>query len=303
MRIGSSPDRLASDGDIETCYRLLLGREPDPEGFAAWRELVRKNRITVRQLFRSFTDSPEYSGRGVKTSIQYGRPFLMPAFESIYPEDGRYEPHVYGPLMEQLRPGVTFLDIGANIGLFSVLGALKGARVIAVEPQPINTRLILANARANQVSVELHPVAASDRHGYALMPVNEATSNARIAAGIDPLEAHVVPLAPLDTLINEPVDLLKIDVEGFEHKALMGGRQLLERCKPVIVTEYSPELQKAGGSTGKAYLDFLLGFGYSVSVLRSDRSREKVGGTVEVDRCWYEARKAGLTHIDLLLTP
>ena len=81
--------------------------------------------------------------------------------------------------MKRVGPGVTFLDVGANIGGFSVHAAKRGARVIAIEPQHQNTQFLLENATRHGVSIELHPLGASSEAGYATLQLS-ATTNAGI---------------------------------------------------------------------------------------------------------------------------
>ncbi|MFZ0042496.1 MAG: FkbM family methyltransferase [Solirubrobacteraceae bacterium] len=147
-----------------------------------------------------------------------------------------------------VSPGDTVLDVGANIGLFTDhLARVVGpqGRVIAFEPHPAYARDLsrIADARKN---VTLITAAVSDTPGSARLSVPEMTSGPnRTMGSLQPRpeasqgEVVDVPTTTLDeaTASASGVRLLKIDVEGHEHEALLGGRGLLGRERPVVMLE------------------------------------------------------------------
>lgn len=280
---------------IVAAYRMLLGREPDEEGMRTHLDA----RLAPEPLARSLMISPEYRARqtALKAVSLYGLEFVIPESELMY-ADG-YERHVFGELMKRMLPGVTFLDVGANIGLFAVHAAKRGATVIAVEPKPGNTRLLLENARRNGVAIELHPLGASSEAGYAALELSE-NSNAGIRQPkVTSVGEEIIATQRIDTIVgNRTIDVVKIDIEGHEYKAMLGAQLLLSRCRPVLFTEYSSEFQRLGsGVDGRTYLNLLLGYGYRVSVLRQN-SPEAIE-PADIDSEWKKAE----THIDLLFEP
>jgi FkbM family methyltransferase len=208
--------------------------------------------------------------------------------------DAVYEPHVFRALMDRMKPGACFLDIGANIGVFSVHAAKAGARVIAIEALGSNAKLLLENARRNSADVELHPLAASDRHGYVGLVLGESLN----AAVGDAAATEVVAAAPVDALIGDRhIDVIKIDVEGHEYRAMLGAFRLLGRCRPVVFTEYSPVMQhRSSGVEGSEYLELFLSLGYRLWLLGDSPSLIK---PEQADDIW---RSTGASHIDLMLT-
>jgi FkbM family methyltransferase len=151
----------------------------------------------------------------------------------------------YALLDSVLRPGDWALDIGANVGHYTMrMAELVGhsGRVIALEPVPDTFALLAANARLfAHANVSLLNVAASDRMavvGIDLPRFSDGLANyyqARLTA--EPADLEVLAL-PVDALAPPAaVRLVKIDVEGHELPVLQGMRGLLERDHPVLIVE------------------------------------------------------------------
>lgn len=226
----------------------------------------------------------------------------MRAGDTMYRHEPNYEHYVFNHVMERITKGVTFLDIGANIGVFAIHAARRGARAIAIEARPSACALLLENARRLGADVELHPLAVSDHHGYAVLDIAADSENAAIRRhSPDSLADPIVAVGLVDELIGErQIDILKIDVEGMEYRALKGAERMLERSRPVITTEYHPEVELAGsGVTGAEYLAFLLGLGYGIWILERAGEKRRVTGNVAGE---INARCAELGyHVDLWL--
>lgn len=135
-------------------------------------------------------------------------------------------------MIRALEPGDTFLDVGANVGFFSILaGALVGPRgsVIAVEPNPANVTSIRENAQLNATPLRVLQVAAASAPGRAkFRQVAEDDSNGVLLRDADPASlAFEVELARLDDVVGTVPKMMKIDVEGAESLALAGASGLL----------------------------------------------------------------------------
>jgi FkbM family methyltransferase len=151
----------------------------------------------------------------------------------------------YALLDSFLRPGDWAVDIGANVGHYTMrMAELVGrsGRVIALEPVPDTFALLAANARLfAHANVSLLNVAASDRMaavGIELPQFSDGLTNyyqARLTG--DPAGLTVLTV-PIDALaLPATVRLVKIDVEGHELPVLQGMRGLLERDHPVLIVE------------------------------------------------------------------
>jgi FkbM family methyltransferase len=147
-------------------------------------------------------------------------------------------------------PGSVFVDVGANFGYFTCLLAAKlgrtpGSRVIAIEPNPGLVQLLRTNIGINWSSapVRIEPVAVAETPGEMVLSIpDDRAANgtlASIPAEGRSLRTHSVPVARLDDLLrDEPrIDLIKIDVEGFEPAVLRGAAETLARPGLRLVLE------------------------------------------------------------------
>jgi FkbM family methyltransferase len=157
-------------------------------------------------------------------------------------EYGLWEPAETAFLERTVRPGDTVLDVGANIGYFSVLGStLVGpqGRVIAVEPEPRNLLLLKANLWRNQcANAVVLPLAAGREFGYVPLTFNEENRGDHQVGWIDRADLHV-PSARLDDLLaGQRLDLVKVDTQGVDHEVVAGLAGLFEVSSPTILCEF-----------------------------------------------------------------
>lgn len=189
--------------------------------------------------------------------------------------DGFWEPHVEHVLRRVLAPGSVFVDIGANVGWHSMLAAsIVGAtgRVVAIEPNPDNARLIAHSIAHNELTnVSLVPLALGDSIGYAAFR-SAIGSNGGFVDGdeADPIAPGVtiVPTIRLDDLGIERIDVIKIDVEGAEPIVFRGAGVAIERDHPAIIFEFSCEMTgRVGGANPRDHLKMFEAYGYRLSLI------------------------------------
>jgi len=162
-------------------------------------------------------------------------------------------------------------DIGANVGLFSVRASrLVGEHgvVIAVEPDPVNFRLLRENVALNAcTNVRLVKAALGDKNTRVSLNVyrsrvfNSFLAQSKKAEGV-----VTVDMRTMDTLSEEiglrRLDLLKLDTEGYELPVLKGATRVIEKFSPFIVGESHPYLSDSGAQIAR----FLSSLGYRTSV-------------------------------------
>lgn len=187
--------------------------------------------------------------------------------------DGTYEPRMQEVLTRFLRPGMTFYDVGANAGYFTLFGAhLVGdqGRIVAIEGHPKTAhqlrRQIAANGGGN---VTLIPKAVSDKVGTAEFADDTIAVMASLAPENTDRRTVHVETTTLDTIAGEtaPPDMLKIDIEGAEIAALNGARNTIAKHRPILLVEvHSPEI-------AAEYEKLMNEFGYSSSTLDATGDR------------------------------
>ncbi len=170
-----------------------------------------------------------------------------------------YEPEMGETLRRYLRPGGTFVDIGANEGFFTVQAAKivgPAGRVLAVEPQGRLQEVIRKNLELNGLkNVTLVRSAVSDRPGEAELHISPSTNTG--STGLSQSTRYRVPheAVPVNTLEAileragiQVVDLMKMDIEGFEYEAITGAEKLFrDKRVKALALETHPELMRARG--------------------------------------------------------
>ncbi len=153
-----------------------------------------------------------------------------------------------------VTPGCVVLDVGANVGLYTLLAAKRGARVFAIEADPMNAAMLRHHLKLNRLEdrVTVFEMAATETEEtvslYRSLP-NMGESN--IIEKGDSVGS--VPGKPIDSLNLPSVDICKMDIEGAELMALHGMRRTLQRSPQLkLFVEYAEAFR---GS--KALLEYL----------------------------------------------
>jgi FkbM family methyltransferase len=135
-------------------------------------------------------------------------------------------------VMHFLRPGELFVDVGANVGAFTVLAAgVAGAEVRAFEPNPGTFEMLERNIRLNGLQERVNPVraAAGQSEGTIQLTTDLGTEN-HVTTGAPAKNSATVKMIALDKELSEAApDLLKVDTEGFETEVFSGATNLLRR--------------------------------------------------------------------------
>ncbi|MBW3534383.1 MAG: FkbM family methyltransferase [Gemmatimonadetes bacterium] len=166
----------------------------------------------------------------------------------------RWEPLTTRALLRHLPRGGRFVDVGGHIGHFAAFAARRvgvSGRVHVVEPAPDNVRLLEAMVTLNGFSqISIHAVAAGRASGMrALQMMDHGDSHGFYPHPLATRTASLnVPVHRLDELVEPPVDVIKVDVEGAELDVLEGATGLLAADPPpVLVVEWNPASQESAG--------------------------------------------------------
>lgn len=214
---------------------------------------------------------------------------------------GAHEPHISRYVIQHIRlaPGDIAIDVGANLGWYTVLLSRlsePGARIFAFEPDPETYRLLCENLRANSAcGVTALNLALGETPGTAMLHRYKTSNNGRhtLSAGSDGGGGQCeVSVQTLDSFCASRglgatrVRLLKIDVEGFEYYVVRGATSLLQRCDCIL-------LEFNRGETANKLLQLLAQIGLTARVF--------VDGNPE-PMTFSEILQSPV-QLDLLLTP
>jgi FkbM family methyltransferase len=183
---------------------------------------------------------------------------------------GIYERDLQALLVRTLRPGQVVWDIGANVGFFTLLSALRvgpHGQVVAVEPQPRNLELLRRHLALNAIAnVTVIDSAVADAPGTASFDTAGSPSMGHLAAG----GTTTVTVTTIDELVASGMpapQVIKMDIEGAESRALIGAARTLAQHRPLLL------LSTHGYAQHEACLQALEAAGYRVT-LRRDGSAD-----------------------------
>lgn len=193
---------------------------------------------------------------------------------------GNFERMEISFLKKYLRKGDIFVDVGANIGLFSLVAAKilrETGAVFAFEPYKLTYHRLCENVKLNKFrNVYCHPIAISNKIGKEELMIagngydawNSFTEP--IAGNI--IKKEVVQTTTLDTFTQEndiqnKISIIKIDVEGWEKFVLLGGKNTLSNHNaPVLIVEFADKALYNAGTSAKELYNSLEKLGFKLYV-------------------------------------
>ena len=238
----------------------------------------------VRRFYRSAFRATVPVGEVIEIETHGARMFLDPhdggvGYQLVI---GRgYESATTELFERELAPGMIVVDLGANVGYYSLLAAARvgpEGQVFAFEPAPENIALLERSIAANGFDrLTLVPKACSDFNGPVQLHLSKAGKGLHtIGTPGDGWEAIEVECVRLDDYFAgaEPeIDLMKIDIEGAEMRALDGMSSILEGSRKLrILTEVNPTALSANGTDAEAYIRRLMSHGFEISAVVDEAS-------------------------------
>ena len=176
----------------------------------------------------------------IRTSLGDFRFFTRRATDDVYSCLPSREMDVEETIKNLLRKGDTFVDVGANVGYYSVLaGRAVGpsGRVIAVEPIPETAAVLRRNLHLNDVTGVVRQEACWSVHTTVSLTAPPGAYGLASSVRMFNTPALSAPAAPLDDICQDlsTIRLIKIDVEGAEREVLLGAREVLTKTENLVV--------------------------------------------------------------------
>jgi FkbM family methyltransferase len=282
--LASLPAIAATSYEVLEATRMLAEVPAHRREFAAVTAAIQAAvsdlNVTVQNIDRRVIPPVIPAGETVVTQVD-GFSLGVPAREwrlsTYYHTRGPLEPGVYALFQKLIQPGMTVADVGANVGLYTLLAArlLQGqGRVFSFEPTPAIFHLLRENVRLNGFSergVVLYDLAVSDREGEAVLYTDrlDSTHNSLFPESSQTEEIRV-RTARLDDILGPDItlDFVKIDAEGSEPLVLHGMGRLIRNNPPMnIIMEFAPgHLDRAGRSPGDV-IDEIMSAGFAIQVI------------------------------------
>lgn len=220
--------------------------------------------------------------RDIEVNSKNGRllvfsPRNNPIGRALY-DTGVWEPEVTDTIESATRPGMIALDVGADIGYYSLqMSKLVGSegQVVAFEPIPKARKRLLHNLAINGcTNVTVSEFALGNREGVVYLedPFSKSRLNlSKTEGGEGDIKVSLKRFDDLVKDLNLPsVDIIKMDIEGAEHEALRGMEESLRRFRPVLVVEVHNHYLPLFSSSAEALLKWLADLGYEVSFIESN---------------------------------
>lgn len=190
---------------------------------------------------------------------------------------GCYEPNEFAFLGDVLAPGMTFLDAGANEGLYTLFAARRvgaGGTVWAFEPSPREFTRLRHNVQLNRLdNVRLFRLALGRQNAALDLKIADDEHSGQSTLGdfahqVTRVGVEEVPVRRLDDLVRAEglrrVDVVKMDVEGAELAVLEAADRVLRRHRPVLLLEVNEKALQHQGASGAALERFLRGHDYAL---------------------------------------
>ncbi len=168
----------------------------------------------------------------------------------------KYEEHIVDEIINALKPGNRAVDIGANIGHHTmVMSKCVGEKgeVYAFEPIPGIRDQLNESIKINDFkNIKVFPYALGDENKTENLSIasNNIGSSSIIPAHVDSNTRKItIEVKRLDDIIDNKIDFIKIDVEGYEYFTLMGSIETIKKYSPAILIEFSPLYYQANNES------------------------------------------------------
>ncbi len=174
----------------------------------------------------------------------------------------KYEPYETQLILRQLKKDGVVVDVGANIGYYTILMADKVKKIYAFEPDKISFEILKKNIAANKLKnvTAINAAVGSKEEIKNLYKSKENLGDHKLykTQKQEFLQKEAVEVIKLDNYLkDEKIEMIKIDTQGWEPEVIEGAKNIIKKDSPVIFLEYSPSSYKLAGLDGKKMINNL----------------------------------------------
>lgn len=206
----------------------------------------------------------------------------------------------FNAIIDLVKEEDVIIDIGANIGMVSLLCAQRAGtngKVFSFEPDLYNRKKFLRNLSLNKnLNIDIIPKAVGEKKGKVEMKVLSENNRGRNHV-VTSLEKNAIDLITLDEFVFskslKKIDLIKIDVEGYEMDVLAGAHKTLITYFPVLVIEVDEEHLVKYGTSAAKLTNYLENIGYNLSEAVTNK---KVTSKDDFKDCHFDLVATKLKH-------
>lgn len=230
--------------------------------------ILREDRVLVQVL----VCIKELAGHDLLLSCVSGSLLLVPNDFAIGPmmRKGSYDPFMMGCFVSNIQKNNVVVDVGANIGQYTTASCKtqQPSKVIAIEPHPGNLMFLKKNLQLNRCrNTEVYSVAASDTYGKRnLFSSSVNAGDHRLWNDNDENRTKfAVELNSIDSLVEPPINLMKIDTQGSETEVIKGAKNVIQNSPDLkMIVEFWPYGLEKNNSSGKELADLLFSHDFTV---------------------------------------
>lgn len=284
---------------IRLAYKLILGRNAESDNAVK----AHLGIATMAQLRSHMMNSAEFKGLMLQSQFSSSSKWvavdvlgcftqwidLHDSFVSQGCLNNNWEPSETNYFISKLQTGGVVVDIGANIGWFSLVAAKhigKSGIVHAFEPRPETAKMLKRTIANNALEniINLSEFALSDASGLLDLVWSKGTDNpggsfvAGKGTNLKEFESAKIKACRFDDVLPDVApDIIKIDVEGAEARVMKGMQNALKRKHPPILSELFPtQLLAVSGVTAAQYIDQMKFYGYNCFLLENGLPTKKL---------------------------
>jgi FkbM family methyltransferase len=294
---------------IKITYKKLLFREPDTEGYSHFLNLLKTKQIDENQFIDMIKNSDEYRRKLKADNFNKQENYIFTGtydlkyhihpnsiLDFLVTQNGICDSLMINQIKEFISPSDTVFDIGANAGLLSLPIAkhiVPNGTVYSFEPDPELYVQLCENIELNNLQniiveqsalqddaslkiIKLHKRRAIHDDGRTNFGLSTIQNNVEYVVG-----SHFVPTTTIDNFVISKnisnINLIKIDVEGAEFKVMNGARNSIRNFHPIIVYEFSREIDKLTHTTNtKNCFEFIKQQEYSQYVILNSKKLQLI---------------------------